>query len=82
MQSRITLDTLLKVVLCQKHFAITPSPPPIDTPHPTHMVKSRYDTSLVKEQGKKVMLKPCKQKRVMSRQDLKPHRKPRIRDHI
>lgn len=28
------------------------------------------------------MLKPCKQKRVMSRQDLKPHRKPRIRDHI
>ena len=83
MQSRITLDTLLKVALCQKHFAITPSPPsPIDTPHPTHMVKSRYDTSLVKEQGKKVMLKPCKQKRVMSHQDLKPHRKPRIRDHI
>lgn len=81
MQSRITLDTLLKVALCQKHFAITPSPP-IDTPHPTHMVKSRYDTSLVMEQGKKVMLKPCKQKRVMSRQDLKPHRKPRIRDHI
>ena len=28
------------------------------------------------------MLKPCKQKRVMSHQDLKPHRKPRIRDHI
>ena len=81
MQSRITLDTLLKVVLCQKHFAITP-PPQIDTPHPTHMVKSRYDTSLVKEQGKKVMLKPCKQRRVMSHQDLKPHRKPRIRDHI
>lgn len=82
MQSRITLDTLLKVVLCQKHFAITPPPPLIDTPHPTHMVKSRYDISLVKEQGEKVMLKPCKQKRVMSHQDLKPHRKPRIRDHI
>ena len=82
MQSRITLDTLLKVALCQKHFAITPSPPPIDTPHPTRMVKSRYDTSLVKEQGKKVMLKPCKQRRVMSHQDLKPRRKPRIRDHI
>ena len=28
MQSRITLDTLLKVALCQKHFAITPFPLP------------------------------------------------------
>ena len=58
-----------------------PPPPPL-----THLTPPTWSshamTSLVKEQGKKVMLKPCKQKRVMSHQDLKPHRKPRIRDHI